>query len=48
MLLYAQPVARIVRLTAEDAELNPEAGRLRLGPEPIFLPSCWGAHSQRC
>ena len=38
VLLYAQPVARIVRLTAKDAELGPDAPRIRLGPESIVLP----------
>lgn len=38
LLLYAQPVARIVRLTAADAELSAETVRIRLGREPVILP----------
>lgn len=47
VLLYAQPVARIVRLTAEDAELRGETVRIRLGPEPVILPPPLRARSQR-
>jgi len=38
VLLYAQPVARIVRLTAADTELAADAARIRLGRESIVLP----------
>ncbi len=38
VLLYAQPVARIVRLTAKDVNLGVEAARIRLGFEPVILP----------
>ncbi len=38
VLLYAQPVARIVRLTSQDAELGAQTARIRLGREPITLP----------
>ena len=48
VLLYAQPVARIVRLTADDAELAAGSARIRLGREPIVLPPALDAHSQRC
>lgn len=38
VLLYAQPVGRIVRLTAADVELCPDAARIRLGADWIALP----------
>jgi hypothetical protein len=38
VLLYAQPVARIVRLTAADAELGNDAARIRLGRDSVMLP----------
>jgi len=38
VLLYAQPVARIVRLTSDDVDLNAETARIRLGRDPVILP----------
>jgi hypothetical protein len=36
--LYAQPVARIVRLTAADVQLTDAVAVVRLGDEPVPLP----------
>jgi hypothetical protein len=36
--LYAQPVARIVRLTAADVQLTDHTAQIRLGGEPVPLP----------
>lgn len=36
--LYAQPVARIVRLTAPDLQLTDNAAHIRLGDDPVALP----------
>lgn len=38
VLLYAQPVARIVRLTSHEADLSGAPARIHLGREPIILP----------
>ncbi len=38
VLLYAQPVARISRLTTGHVTIDDTAVRLRLGPAPITLP----------
>jgi len=37
ILLYAQPVAKIVRLTVEDIQMGDGETFLRLGPEPVLL-----------
>lgn len=37
--LYAQPVARIVRLTAADLQLSEHAAQIRLGDDPVALPA---------
>lgn len=36
--LYAQPVARIVRLTVDDVALGEEVATIRLGADPVQLP----------
>jgi hypothetical protein len=46
--LYAQPVARIVRLTAADLQLTDTAAFVRLGDEPVPLPSRYAAPRQAC
>jgi hypothetical protein len=37
--LYAQPAARIVRLTTSDLSLTDTAAQIRLGDDPITLPA---------
>ena len=37
--LYAQPAARIVRLTTADLTLTDTAAQIRLGDDPITLPA---------
>lgn len=37
VLLYAQPVAKIVALTVDDIDLTDERTYLRLGPDPLLL-----------
>lgn len=38
VLLYAQPVSKIVALTAEDLDIRDDGTYLRLGPDPLLLP----------
>jgi len=38
VLLYAQPVSRIVALTTDDLDVTDDGTYLRLGPEPLLLP----------
>lgn len=39
VLLYAQRAAGIARLSLDHLDFTPDATRLRLGPEPVALPS---------
>lgn len=39
VLLYAQPVSKIVSLTTDDLDITDVGTYLRLGPEPLLLPS---------
>lgn len=39
VLLYAQPVSKIVALTTDDLDVTDIGTYLRLGPEPLLLPS---------
>jgi hypothetical protein len=43
LLVFAQPVTRIVRLTVDDVDDHARPVRLRLGPEPLELPEPLGA-----
>ena len=43
LLVFAQPITRIVRLTADDVDDHARPVRLRLGPEPLELPEPLGA-----
>jgi hypothetical protein len=38
VLLYAQPISKIVALTTEDLDITEDGTYLRLGPEPLLLP----------
>jgi hypothetical protein len=38
VLLYAQPVARVARLTASQVTVSDDTGQIRLGATPIMLP----------
>ncbi|MGK2874464.1 MAG: hypothetical protein ACSLEW_02340 [Nocardioides sp.] len=38
VLLYAQPVSKIVALTTDDLSVGDDGTYLRLGPEPLLLP----------
>jgi hypothetical protein len=42
LLVFAQPVTRLARLTADDVEDHTRPVRLRLGPEPLELPEPLG------
>lgn len=37
MLLYAQPVSKMIALTTEDLAIGDDGTYLRLGPEPLLL-----------
>ncbi len=43
VVLYAQPVARIARLTRADLTRDGEQTLLRLGRDQLLLPSRWPA-----
>jgi hypothetical protein len=42
LLVFAQPVTRLVRLTVDDVDDHARPVRLRLGPEPLELPEPLG------
>src|SRR4051812_46214137 len=41
VLLYAQPLSKIVALTTDDLTAGDDGTYLRLGPEPLLLPPRW-------
>lgn len=48
VVLYAQPVSRIARMTHDDVVATPSAVTVRLGRTPVILPSPSPATSARC
>jgi hypothetical protein len=43
VVLYAQPLTRIVTLTTADVVLGPDRVQLRLGPDPLDIPEPFAA-----